>query len=392
VTSSNPRGAEGLALIALALFVVATDGYVLPGLLPSIASALGVEFPAAAQSVSAYSLTYALSIIPLAFVTSAWPLKTALRLGLALFAVGCLGSALATNLSLMLVARCCCGLAAAIVVPTAGAAAIALQPPNRHGRAISIIMLSMSCATAIGSPLGALISGIFGWRVTLLLVTSLAGVTLVGLCLPRPAWPARKRVEGVPSLLTDRLLLLELATAYLGFVGVYCVYVYIGPVFDRATASSQSTLALLLWLWGVASVAGSIAAAWLCDRLGAKNMVFITLVCLGVDFAIMPVTSQSFASTLASVAVWGFTGVMLSIALQRQLIGRSPQHVAVLAACFVCVLQGGIATAGAVGGTLIGFVDAHNLPLAGSAFIAAACLVQWVAVSAVGAGLARKPA
>ena len=35
---------------------------------------------------------------------------------------------------------------------------------------------------------------------------------------------------------------------------------------------------------------------------------------------------------------------------------------------------------------------AHQLPLLGSAFLALAVLMQWIAVSAIGAGLARKPA
>jgi predicted MFS family arabinose efflux permease len=196
----------------------------------------------------------------------------------------------------------------------------------------------------------------------------------------------------VPSLAADRRLLLGLSTAYLAFVGLYCVYIYFGPVFDRATNANSSTLSFLLWLWGIAGVAGSLTAAWLCDRLGARTLVFITLGCLGANFVALLVASATITSALPSIAVWGFCGMMLSIALQRQLIERAPTQAAVLSACFVCALQAGIATAGGIGGALIGKIGAHQLPLLGSAFLALAVLVQWIAVSAAGAGLARKPA
>ncbi len=383
-------GAFRLALIALAMFATGTDAYVLPGLLPEIARTLGVEFRAAAQIVSAYSLIYAISIIPLAVATSRWSFRRSFGFGLVLFAAGCLASALTPSLAVMLIARCCCGLGVAIVAPTCAAAAVALQPPNRHGRAISIIMFSMALAMAAGLPAGAFVAAMYGWRTTLLLLAAIAVAALVGV-LPMQ-WPERKQTVSVPSLAADRLLLLGLSTAYLAFVGLYCVYIYFGLVFDRATATNASTLSFLLWLWGIAGVAGSLAAAWLCDRLGARTLVFITLGCLGVNFMALPVTGATIASALASIAVWGFCGMMLSIALQRQLIERAPTQAAVLSACFVCALQGGVATAGGVGGVLIGKIGAHQLPVLGSAFLALAVLVQWIAVSAVGAALARKPA
>ena len=144
------------------MFATGTDAYVLPALLPEIAKTLGTEYRATAQVVSAYSLIYALSIIPLAIATSRWSFRVALGSGLALFVAGCLTTALSTSLTMMLLARCCCGLGVAIVAPTCAAAAVAVQPPNRHGRAISIIMFSMALAMAAGLPASAYIATMFG--------------------------------------------------------------------------------------------------------------------------------------------------------------------------------------------------------------------------------------
>ena len=196
----------------------------------------------------------------------------------------------------------------------------------------------------------------------------------------------------MPSLATDRLLLLGFATAYLAFVGVYCVYIYFGPVFDRATAANASTLSLLLWVWGLSGVAGSLAAAWLCDRIGARALVLAALTCIGVNFIALPITSAALGATLAAIVVWGISGMMLSIALQRQLIERAPTQAAVLSACFVCALQAGIATAGGLDGALAGVIDPHQLPLLGTLFLGLAMLAQWISATIATAKLTQEPA
>src|SRR4029077_6001564 len=105
------------------------------------------------------------------------------------------------------------------------------------------------------------------------------------------AWPARIPVGGLRPLGSDRLLQIGFLTAYLAFVGLYCVYIYLGAVFDRATSADTSTLSLLLWIWGLAGVAGGAGAAGLCDRLGAKSLVTLCLLALAVNFAMLPLAS-----------------------------------------------------------------------------------------------------
>jgi len=45
--------------LALAAFAIGTEGFVIAGLLPSIAADLSISVPAAGQLVTAYALTYA---------------------------------------------------------------------------------------------------------------------------------------------------------------------------------------------------------------------------------------------------------------------------------------------------------------------------------------------
>ena len=161
---------------------------------------------------------------------------------------------------------------------------------------------------------------------------------------------------------------------------MYCVYIYFVPVFDRARARRLNSVVPALAV-GPCRHCWWPGGTWLCDRRGGRALGFSTLAFLGLNFVALPLAAAAIGSALASIAVWGFCGMMLSIALQRQLIERAPTQTAVLSACFVCALQSGIATAGGIGGALIGKIGAHQLPLLGSAFLAFAVLVQWIARS-----------
>ena len=50
-----------LVSLALGAFVIGTESYIVAGVLPSLASDLGVSIPVAGQLITAFALTYALS-------------------------------------------------------------------------------------------------------------------------------------------------------------------------------------------------------------------------------------------------------------------------------------------------------------------------------------------
>jgi predicted MFS family arabinose efflux permease len=55
-----------------------------------------------------------------------------------------------------------------------------MVPPEKRGFALSLVITGLTASTALGSPLGAVIGGLGDWRWTMVFVSSLAGLSLVG--------------------------------------------------------------------------------------------------------------------------------------------------------------------------------------------------------------------
>lgn len=77
-----------LYLLALGMFAIGTESFMIAGLLPGIASDLGVGEASAGQLVTAFALTYALGGPVLAIVTANLPRRALLVIAMAAFALG----------------------------------------------------------------------------------------------------------------------------------------------------------------------------------------------------------------------------------------------------------------------------------------------------------------
>src|SRR3954469_14863041 len=88
--------------LALAAFAIGTEGFVIAGLLPSIATDLAISVPAAGQLVTAYALTYAVGSPILAVTLNNIDRRTVLALALSTFMAGTLAPMVASNHALWL--------------------------------------------------------------------------------------------------------------------------------------------------------------------------------------------------------------------------------------------------------------------------------------------------
>jgi DHA1 family inner membrane transport protein len=83
----NPR----IFLLALGMFALGTDAFVIAGVLPVIAHETGVQEALAGQLVTAFSLVYGLGAPLLAVLTARWSPTRVLIVALGLFCLSNLG-------------------------------------------------------------------------------------------------------------------------------------------------------------------------------------------------------------------------------------------------------------------------------------------------------------
>ena len=243
-----------LLVLALGMFALGTDSFVVAGVLPEIARGFDVSIGAAGQMTTVYAVTFAVLAPVIAALAAHIPRKQLLLAGLCVFVIANLATAVAPTFGVALATRALAGLGAAMFSPTATGSAAMIVPPERRGLALSVVIAGMTVSTALGAPMGTLIGGLGGWHWTMVFVAALAAVSGLGVLallahIPMsPAVPLSKRL----APLADARIGLTLSTTFLFFSGAFTIYTYFAVVFDRAIEGNPKLFSGLLVVWGAA--------------------------------------------------------------------------------------------------------------------------------------------
>ncbi|MFD9034526.1 MFS transporter [Streptomyces sp. NPDC059567] len=336
--------------LALATFAVGTDGYVIAGLLPSIAADLAVSTPAAGQLVTVFALTLALSAPVMGALTSGLDRRSALLIALGVFVIGNVVTALGASYEVVMAARIVTALGAGIITSAASSTAAAIAPPERRGRALAFVLGGLTLATALGLPLGTLI-GRTDWHITLWAVAGIGLLAIVGVTvgLPTVTLPAASLPDRLRPLKQGRVLAL-LAVTSLAFLGAYTLYTCIAPALSDATGGNESLLTWILLAWGVGTLAGNITAGRLIDRYDSARVLTGFLALATLALALTPLATRAFVPTLVWAAVWGMSVGVIVVPQQHRLISLSPAAAPVLLGLNSSALYLGVALGGGFGG------------------------------------------
>ncbi|WP_238782705.1 MFS transporter [Streptomyces monomycini] len=354
-------------LLALGAFALGLDAYVMAGLLPVVAHDLGTTVSLAGQMVTVFTLAYAIAAPLVAGLLSGVRPRGVILVALAVFTVGNAATALAPALGALLGARIVAGAGAGVYAALSTAAASALVPAERRGRALALVMGGMSTGTVVGVPVGVLLAEHGGWRTTMWLVTGLGAVALAGLAGLLPAVPADPPVPVRARLaaVTDREVAPIVGVSFLAAVASLGLYTYLAPVL--ASAGGVGEVAPYLWAWGIGGVLGSLAAGPLVDRTGKiAALVGGILVTVAAAQALLPLlASAALPGAAAALVVWGAAGWALQVPQQHRLLALRDDRGTVALALNNSALYLGSAVGSALGGlALAAGVQAAALPWA----------------------------
>jgi predicted MFS family arabinose efflux permease len=353
--------------LAVALFAVGTDGFVIAGLLPQIAADLEVDASAAGQLVTVFALAFAVSAPILGALTSGMDRRTALFLALGIFVVGNAVTAIAPTYESVMSARVITAIGAGGIGAAAFSAAAAVAPEERRGRALAFVMGGLTLAIAFGLPVGTLIGGA-DWRLTVWAVAALGAIAAAGIAvaLPRITLPTTTLRERLVPL-RDPWVFGVLAVTAMALGGTHVLYTYISFAVEGSTDGSTTPLTAILLAFGVGNMIGNTVAGRLADRYPPQWIVAGGLAAAAFMLGISPLIVDHLATTIAWALLWGICVSLPVVPQQKRFVTYAPSASAVLLGLNSSAIYLGVALGGALGGLLQEQLTPARLGLAAAA-------------------------
>lgn len=356
-----------MAILAMAIgaFGVGTGEFAIMGLLPNLATDMGVTEPEAGHVISSYALGVVVGAPLIAVLFAKAPRKLLMIALMALFAVGNFGSAIAPDYWSLIALRFISGLPHGAYFGIAALVAASMVDVGYRARAVGRVMLGLTIATLIGMPLATWLGQYMGWRPTF------AGVGVIGAVAMAMIWKFSPEVvmsTGASPLrelsaLKRPQVWLTLGISAVGCGGMFAVFTYIVPLLTSVALIPVVWVPLVLALFGVGMTLGNILGAYMADKVLMPTIGGM-LVFNVVSLAAIPWTAQHWFTVSVSVLLVGFT-VAIGTALQTRLmdvaedgqtLAATLNHAAFNMANALGALLGGMAIAAGYGWSSTGVV------------------------------------
>lgn len=352
--TSTLRQWLSVSAVALGAFAFVTTEYLPVGVLPQIATELGVSDGTAGLMVTVPGVVAAISA-PAIMIGAGTVNRRHLLIGLALLLVmSNLISATASTFLMMLLGRGLLGVALGGFWAVAIAAAGRLVTPDKAAKATAIIFAGITFATVLGVPFGTFISTLFSWRASFLATAALALIALIAQTMTLPSLESSEGLR-VKALLgyvrrgtTQRsMLLMGLVIA-----AHFASYTYIAPFLLQDAGFSAGAITSLLLGFGLLGmlanfVVSTTVARHLAFSLGGGVLLMV------LALIALPYLAGSDAAVTVAVLAWGLAYGAIPLCLSTWMQHTSPQLPEASSAMLVMMFQTAIALGSLLGGVIV---------------------------------------
>jgi MFS transporter, DHA1 family, inner membrane transport protein len=367
-----------LAVMALAIgsFAIGTTEFVAMGLLPDIASSLGITEPIAGHVISAYALGVVVGAPVIASLTARLPRKTLLLGLIALFTLGNLASVLAPSYETLMAARFVSGIPHGAFFGVAALVAAHLMGPKNRAKAVAHVMSGLTVATVLGVPLASFLGQHFGWRSAFGLVVVIGIITLTAIW----HWLPDLTSMHVTSALTELSALrrpqvwLALLLGMVGFGGMFAVYTYVATTLTDVSGLSRALVPLGLMTFGIGMVVGNLVGGKIAD-ISVVTALYASLVSLAAMLALFVWAVHNPWTALIGLFLIGASGSAIGPALQTRLMDVAHGAQTLAAALNHSALNIANAAGAWIGGLVIAAGYGYTAPAGAGALLAVAGLV-----------------
>ncbi|WP_192564814.1 MFS transporter [Pseudomonas gozinkensis] len=343
-----------LVALAIGAFGIGVTEFAPMGMLPGIAADLGVSIPAAGLLVSAYALGVLLGAPLMTLTTGRIPRRYLLIGLMAIFTLGNLMSALATDYYSLMVARVVTSLNHGAFFGVGSIVAASVVAPEKRAGAVAAMFMGLTLATIGGVPLAAWFGELFGWR------TAFWGITGLGLVTMAALWFALPDVRATPSVgaiaeirvLGRGQVLAALALTVVGSSAMFTVFTYIAPILSSETHASSPYITAMLMLYGVGLTLGNMWGGKAADRSIDRTLVVSLSVLILVLLAFTVLMRWPLPAAVA-ILIWGIASFALVPPLQMRVMEAARDAPNLASAVNIGAFNFGNAIGAALGGAVI---------------------------------------
>jgi len=366
-----------LVALATGAFGIGVTEFAPMGMLPGIASDLGVSIPAAGLLVSAYAIGVLIGAPLMTLTTGKIPRRYLLIALMAIFTIGNLMSALATDYTSLLIARVVTSLNHGAFFGVGSVVAASLVAPDKRAGAVAAMFMGLTLATIGGVPLAAWFGEVLGWRTAFWGIAGLGVVTMLALwfALPNVELPKSDGVLAEIRVLGRGPVLAALALTVVGSSAMFTVFTYIAPILSTQTHASTGFVAAMLVLYGVGLTLGNMWGGKAADRSIDRTLIASLSALILVLLAFTVLMRWPLPAAVA-ILIWGIASFAIVPPLQMRVMEAAKAAPNLASAVNIGAFNLGNAIGAALGGAVINAgLGYPAISLAGAAMAALGLLI-----------------
>ncbi|MBX5041210.1 MFS transporter [Rhizobium lentis] len=299
---------RALLLLAPAITIVVASEFIVVGLLPLVSQDLRIPLAKAGELAGWWAFSAAVAGPFVTLLASRMAPRVTLIATLLLFTLGNAVVAFTYDFNIMLAARAVQGAMLPAFVSVGASVVTRLAHPSEQGKKLARANIGFVLGVILALPASVVLAQGGAWRLPfiVLAVASLPMALLVALFFPRLTENKTAGIGGQLGLLRQPLFLAHLALSAMLFSGMFAAYTYLGAWIEQAFGLPGWLMALVLFLYGAAGLAGNTIAG----RFADSAPVRATLATMLILVAAINLTALSGASLLLAVlplAIWSIS-------------------------------------------------------------------------------------
>jgi len=355
--------------IALAVggFGIGTGEFAVMGLMPVMASSLGVSEPFIGHVISAYALGVVVGA-PLLAIVGARFYRRHLLIGLMIFyALANIASALAPGYNSLILSRFIAGLPHGTYFGVAALVVAGLAPPSDRGKAVSRVMIGLTLAVLIGNPMATWLGQSISWRYAFALVAALSFLTvvLIIIYLPLDKQQVRNKPQAEMKAFNRPAVWLALMIGATGFAGVFCIFSYLATTLLEVTGVNIGWVPVAMAVFGAGGFVGNLTGGWLFDRFQFRAVGGVLLWSLFIFLLFPSATGDLWSILLLTFFVGTISALapplqthLMDVATGAQTLAAASHHAAFNTANAIGPLIGGLVITAGFGWSAVGYAGA----------------------------------